>query len=176
MRARAPGDVEQALARVLVARREGHEARVRVERPRVVAEPLVAQLGDAAAELAPLVLRHLGLEAHLENAHEIAHLVARRVDALEDDGGARAQGGHVEALLDQLARLAAAVVGVDDGFELVERLLRVAELREPQRAEAEPEAHRLLPLGELHPLLEERRENRSTARARRRAHRASGSR
>src|SRR6185436_11471469 len=96
-------------------------------------------IGDAREELAPLdrVLRRL--EAHVEHAYELSRVAARRVDALEDHRRARAQLGHLEALLAQLARVAVLRLGVQDLVEVREGAAGVEELGEVERAEAELE-------------------------------------
>ena len=119
MRAHPTRDLEQALPRVFVSRDEGDEARERLEGPRVVAEPLVAQLGDPAQELATISRFRHRLQADLEHAHEIAHVIPREVHALEHHGRTRPQRRHVEALLDDVARLAPGRVRPQNVFELV---------------------------------------------------------
>ena len=106
MRAEAARDLEHPLARPRVVGVERQEPREGLERPGVVAQALVAQLGDAPEQLAPLVRAGRELEVDLEHAHELRDLVALGVHGLEDDRRARAQLRHVEDLLDELARLA----------------------------------------------------------------------
>src|SRR5206468_365477 len=99
VRTEPPRNLEHPPARRIVSGLERHEARVRFERSRIVGEPLVAQLGDAAKKLAPFRRIHLEFEMNFEHANEIPHLIALLVDTLENDGRSRTKGRHFEASL-----------------------------------------------------------------------------
>ncbi len=136
VRREAPGDLQGALAGARVVGVERQEPRERLERAGVVAQALVAQVGHAAEQIAPLVGAGRELEVDLEDAHELGHLVSGGVDGLEDDRRARAQRRHVEDLLDELPRLRRARPLLEHLLQVGEGARGVAELHEEQRAEA----------------------------------------
>ncbi len=153
--AEAARDLEHPLTRPGVVGVEREQARERLEGAGVVAQPLVAQLGHAAEQVAPLVGLRRELEVDLEHAHELGDLVAARVDGLEHDRRARAELRHVEDLLDELARLRGARPLAQHLLEVRQRARRVAELREEQRPEALVEVELLVAHGALPSALEE---------------------
>ena len=104
VRPQAACDLEQAVACAGVVGVDGHEPRERLERRGVVAQALVAQLGDTTKEIASLFGRTRRLEADLEHANELGDVVALGVDPLEHRRGAGARRGDVEQLLDEVAR------------------------------------------------------------------------
>jgi len=136
VRAEPARDLEHPLARARVVGVQWQEARERLDGPRVVAQPLVAQIRDAAEQVATLVGLLRELQVDLEYAHELGDLVTARVHRLEDDGRARAQLRHVEDLLDELAGLGGARALAQDLLEIREGAGRVPQLREEERPEA----------------------------------------
>jgi hypothetical protein len=143
MGARPARDLQEMLARLVVSGSDRKEARVGLDRARVVVEALIAQLGDSAEELAAVGDLGHALEADLEDAYELPRVVSRDIHALENDCSSRTERRHVEALLDDVARLAARRVRLEDVLEFVERELRLVEPRESQRAESQLEDERV---------------------------------
>ncbi len=151
----AAADLDEALADGGVLRLQGRELGEAGEGARVVAEPLVAEDADAAEQLAALALVGGALAADLEDAHELADLVAGLVDVLEDARGAQAQAGHVEQALDELARLAVALAVGEDVLQVADGLRRLVEPVEVDAAEGELDVERLVRGGHGEALLEQ---------------------
>src|SRR5439155_11479132 len=98
------------------------------------------------------------LETDLEDAHQIPHLVPLLVHALEDQGRLLPQRGDLEATLDQIARLAASGLRLNDVLEILEGELRIVQPREIERSEAQLVRRHLRRARLLEPPLEKRRE------------------
>ena len=148
-------DLQIARASLDVARRERQQARVGLEGALVVGEALVAQLGDAPKQIAALDVVGHELEADLEDANEVAHLLALGVDALQDDGGSLPEVRMREALLDELACITQRGVGSHHLFEVVERRLGIAEAIHEQRSEPQFQVRRVPRARERQASLEE---------------------
>ncbi len=158
LRARPMRDFEQTLSRLVVARRERNEAREGVERAGIVAQTLVAKVRDPPEKLTTLPDVGYALETDLEHAHELAHVVARDVDALEDHRRARAERRDVQAFFDDVARFAPGRICLQNVVEILEGLRRVPETREAKRAEAQTEDERVCRRRLSNSALEELRE------------------
>ena len=148
-------DLEHAVTSARVLRVEGEQPREGIERPRVVAKSLVAKLGHAPQQVAPLVGRRSELEVDLEHAHELRHLVALGVHGLEDDGRSGAQLRHVENFLDQLPRLSGRRALAQNLFQIGQRGRRVPDPREEERPESLLKIDLLVTYRGLKPSLEQ---------------------
>ena len=95
------------------------------------------------------------LAADLEDPHELADLVARLVDVLEDARGAQAQRGHLEQALDELPRLGVGLAVGEDVLEVADGPGRLVEPVEVDAAERELDVERLLRRGHGEALLEQ---------------------
>lgn len=137
---------------------ERQEARERVERTGVVAQTLVAELGDPPEEIPSLVDGLCELEIDLEHAHEVGHLVALRVHRLEHNRRARPQVRDIEDLLDELPGLRGSWTLAEHLLEVGEGSRRVAETREQQNAEPLTELQAGIAYGALEPPLEQLRQ------------------
>ena len=151
----AAADLHEALADRRVFGLQGRQLGEAGEGARVVAEPLVAEDADAAEQLAPLALGGGALAADLEDPDELADLVARLVDVLEDAGGAQAQGAHLEQALDELPGLGVALAAGEDVLQVADGLRRLVEPIEVDAPEGELDVERLVGRGHAEALLQE---------------------
>ncbi len=154
----AAADLHEALAHRAVLGLERHELGEGGEGAVIVAEALVAEHAHAAEQLAPIALVRRALAADLEDAHQLADLVARLVDALEHAGGAVAEVADLQQALDELAGLAVVLADAEHVFEVAERLRGLVQPIEVDAPEGELDVDRLLLRGGVEPVLEQRRE------------------